>query len=166
MKVGRPDGVKAVNPKTQYEVWLTGSVNYAIIQYKDEDGNKARVLSSNLGDRLVSQIAGGHLFLIEAKRVHAALITFTPEAVCQALALATHENRSKARFCLSNGTDWMFGLMTKGDDQRWSLYLSEEISISKNTEEGLGQLLQLLCQWVDPQEIPGLVRLGEDLENP
>lgn len=40
MRIGTGDGVKIVNPLTHYELWLTGSVDYAILQYVDELDNK------------------------------------------------------------------------------------------------------------------------------
>jgi len=37
MRLGSTDGVQITNLLSGYEVWLTGSVDYAIIQYKDKD---------------------------------------------------------------------------------------------------------------------------------
>ena len=46
MRLGTGHGVKIVNPLTQYEVWLTGSVDYAILKYVDEPDNKGLPCSS------------------------------------------------------------------------------------------------------------------------
>jgi hypothetical protein len=40
MRIAVGDGVQVINPVSQYEIWLTGSVDYAVIQYADEKDNK------------------------------------------------------------------------------------------------------------------------------
>jgi len=42
MRIAVGDGVQVINPVSQYEIWLTGNVDYAVIQYTDE---KASILS-------------------------------------------------------------------------------------------------------------------------
>jgi hypothetical protein len=40
MRIAVGDGVQVINPVSQYEIWLTGNVDYAVIQYTDEKDNK------------------------------------------------------------------------------------------------------------------------------
>jgi len=43
MRLTPTDGVQVINHLSGYEVWLSGSVDYAIIQYKDKEENKGVV---------------------------------------------------------------------------------------------------------------------------
>jgi len=43
MRVIPTNGVQIINHLSGYKVWLSGSVNYAIIQYKNEEENKSVV---------------------------------------------------------------------------------------------------------------------------
>lgn len=40
MKIGTGEGIQVRNSATGYELWLTGSIDYAVIGYKDELDNK------------------------------------------------------------------------------------------------------------------------------
>ena len=42
MRIAVGDAVQVINPVSQYEIWLTGNVDYAVIQYTNE---KASILS-------------------------------------------------------------------------------------------------------------------------
>ena len=96
-----------VNPISLYGIWLTGNVDYALLQYADEKDNKGQylVIRKNLhlipikgrllgvdnsrGDTF--KLARGRLFLVEAKRLRehdGSLASHMPEAVSQAIALA------------------------------------------------------------------------------
>ncbi|TFY76544.1 hypothetical protein EWM64_g7469 [Hericium alpestre] len=88
MRLGAADGVQITNPLTQYEVWLTGSVDYAILKYVDEYDNKARLFGHHTNRKFVLEIAKGRLFLVEAKRLEASLDDYLPEAITQAIALS------------------------------------------------------------------------------
>ena len=36
MRIAPGDGVQLINPASGYKMWLSGTVDYAVIQYKDE----------------------------------------------------------------------------------------------------------------------------------
>ena len=40
MRIAVGDGVQVINPFSQYEIWLTGNVDYAVIQFADEKDNR------------------------------------------------------------------------------------------------------------------------------
>jgi len=43
MRLAPTDGVQVINPLSGYEVWMSGGIDYAVIQYKDEGTNKGVV---------------------------------------------------------------------------------------------------------------------------
>lgn len=98
-------GVQIVNPKTQHKSWLTGSVDYAIVDFPKEDDSahgkqwiifvshwdvdflKARLLSSGVDTYQLSHF-NSHFMIVEAKRQRVSPIDHLPEAVGQAVALS------------------------------------------------------------------------------
>ena len=40
MRIAVGDGVQVINTVSQYEIWLTGYIDYAVIQYAEEKDNK------------------------------------------------------------------------------------------------------------------------------
>jgi len=43
MRLTPPEGIQVTNPESGYELWLTGAVDYAIIQYPDTWERKGMV---------------------------------------------------------------------------------------------------------------------------
>ena len=46
MRLGTGDGVVIKNPISEFEVWLTGNVDYGIVQYKASTANKGLFIFS------------------------------------------------------------------------------------------------------------------------
>jgi len=115
-KIGPGDGIQVTNPKTGYELWLSGSADYAVLEYADDDDdhdNKGRLLAPGASRADIFKLASGRLFLIEAKRLGVqSFVSFIPEAVGQAIALLKVSGLSAVRFCLSDGRLWMFFVLT------------------------------------------------------
>jgi hypothetical protein len=139
----------------------------------------------------VLKVAKGQLFLVEAKRSDdegRRLASFLPEAVGQALALARisgcvyfiprsvpsfHDffRRKQTRFCLSNGTAWIFAIVV--DDDEITYYESTarrlESSIIKEASESaldrIKQLIVLIQEWVCVQNTAGVPQAHMLLQN-
>lgn len=107
MRIAQGDGVRVSHPASGYELWLSGNVDYAVIEYDDVKDYKGEsdyhpphpvncLITSS--DRLLApggsredafDISKGRLFLVEAKRqsLEQSLVAYIPEAVSQAIAL-------------------------------------------------------------------------------
>lgn len=42
MRIAPADGVQLIHPASGYEIWLSGTVDYAVVQYKDEWDRRGR----------------------------------------------------------------------------------------------------------------------------
>lgn len=49
MRLGEENGVRIVNPASQYEMWLTGNVDYGVIQYRADEDIRGLFSSSKCG---------------------------------------------------------------------------------------------------------------------
>ena len=116
-------------------------------------------------DRVLT-LAGGRLFLVEAKRLSdtsSSLSQHMPEAVSQALALCEltryssvqyhHDSRNRialsscssqdtVRFCLSNGHSWIFAILKVGVDGQRAYYQAppwylDKAVVQSQSEESL-----------------------------
>ncbi|KAJ7740221.1 hypothetical protein DFH07DRAFT_839246 [Mycena maculata] len=88
MRLASGDGVLISNPDTKYEAWSTGNVDYDVIQYPDQDDNKARFLGVDTSRDGILDLAPGRLYLFKA--------------VGQAIALSELTSQDTLKFCLSN----------------------------------------------------------------
>ncbi|KAH7908488.1 hypothetical protein BJ138DRAFT_994441, partial [Hygrophoropsis aurantiaca] len=94
------------------------------------------------------------LFLVEERRQLTddspnALSLHVPEAVGQALALATSTDREEVRFCLSNGNSWLFYIL-KLQEGKWSYYESEphQLEVGKDrSDSSIREIMKLLFEW-------------------
>jgi len=80
MQIVSGDGVSVKNPVNQFEVWLTGSVDYGVCTYTQ------KVLQAPLEDLMM--YTGNHIMLVEAKCDKETLFDYMPEATSQAIALS------------------------------------------------------------------------------
>ncbi|PCH42710.1 hypothetical protein WOLCODRAFT_163991 [Wolfiporia cocos MD-104 SS10] len=149
-------GVQLVNPLSGYELWLSGSVDYAVIRYKNIKSNKARLLALGGSRDDALEIAQDRLFLVEAKRMSkegSSLASSIPEAVSRAIALAKVTSRDEVRFCLSNGQTWIFCIL-RAKEGRWTYYESAPYDLDKVTmgltDEPLRKIIQLTFEWLAP----------------
>ncbi|KAI9442459.1 hypothetical protein H4582DRAFT_1283321 [Lactarius indigo] len=154
MKITHGDGVQISHPTSGYELWLSGNVDYAVIEYeKDIDmDNHNRLLGPGGSRRHAFKIASGRLFLVEAKRQNS-LSTYVPEAVSQAIALLKIANLPEVRFCLSDGQTWIFFIL-KSENNTLTYYESGirrlDREILKNTDLPLREIVQLIREWLKP----------------
>ncbi|KAK7685373.1 hypothetical protein QCA50_011235 [Cerrena zonata] len=87
------EGVKITNG--EYEVWLSGSVDYCVTRYLATERNMELVLKLNSNTtesrlRIALNLTDHQLFLVEAKHAgRTSLEDYVPKAVGQALALCT-----------------------------------------------------------------------------
>ena len=98
MRIGQGDGVQISHPVSGYELWLSGNVDYAVIEYENVMDNKGESeyqtqnCFTTFSDRLLLpggsreesfEIAQGHLLLVQAKRqnLDQTLVSCIPEAV-------------------------------------------------------------------------------------
>ncbi|KAH7914801.1 hypothetical protein BJ138DRAFT_1142982 [Hygrophoropsis aurantiaca] len=81
------------SPSTQHELWLSGSVSYAIIQYLDVLDIKQWYFDLTLSRVHTSDLAQGCLFLVEAKRLSDPFHPYLVEAVAQDIALLTKQTK-------------------------------------------------------------------------
>ncbi|KAF8817639.1 hypothetical protein BYT27DRAFT_7074170 [Phlegmacium glaucopus] len=155
MRIAQEDGVQISHPVTGYELWLSGNVDYAVIEYDDEADYKDRLLAPGGSREDALDIAKGLMFLVEAKRQSPGqhLVTHTPEAVSQAIALLKSANLPEVRFCLSDGQAWIFFIL-KSENGTMTYYESAVRSLSrdtlKNTDLPLCEIVQLVCEWLRP----------------
>jgi hypothetical protein len=107
MRITQGDGVQISHPISRYELWLSGNVDYAVIEYDDVRDYKGESDNYPLhpvncftasSDRLLApsrsredafDISKARLFLVEAKcqSLDQSLVFYIPEAVSQAIAL-------------------------------------------------------------------------------
>ncbi|KAH7908477.1 hypothetical protein BJ138DRAFT_351945 [Hygrophoropsis aurantiaca] len=125
MMVTTDKGVKVINPESGYQAWLSGSVDYAIIQYKDENENKAHLLSSRCS-----------AFMYLKVYTHRKPLT----------------NRDEVRFCLSNGNSWLFFIL-KLREGKWRYFYSppRQLEVGRNvSDNSLCVIMKLLLEWLAP----------------
>jgi hypothetical protein len=106
MRIASGDGILLKNPTTSFEMWFTGTVDYGVCTYENENQRRGavfltiplrvlfshilspsdRVLNADLDD--VGRLARSKIFLIEGKRLQdKPLYDFMPEAISQAAGL-------------------------------------------------------------------------------
>ena len=124
VKIAHRDEVKISHPNSGYELWLSGTVDYAVVDYDDVDDYKSEphypqcrsmncfmIFSARLlgpggaREEVAFDIPKGCIFLAEAKRrgLESALISSIPEAVSQAIAiLSSQKYVDTARFIFSS----------------------------------------------------------------
>ncbi|KAF8313735.1 hypothetical protein F5887DRAFT_1151878 [Amanita rubescens] len=151
MQVTSGDGVLVKNPKNQFEVWLTGSVDYGICTYQYE-GDRNMVLRSTLNDLMI--YARNPIMLIEAKRDRDMLTDSIPEATSQAIALSEVTGNKTVRYCLSDGNEWMFLVYTCDDQKNRISYegpiltMMQSHLVEEAFEKDVRCLVEVLYHWL------------------
>ncbi|KAJ7814330.1 hypothetical protein B0H14DRAFT_2376063 [Mycena olivaceomarginata] len=172
MRLASGDGVVIAHPKTNFQAWLTGNVDYGVIQYLDQDDNKARFLGVDASRDGILHLAAGRLFLVEAKRMSDKAVNLSqhmPEAVGQAMALSeltglaicalslvTRVNDhlflfsvKTLRFCLSNGHSWIFAILVKDEAGQRTYYESsprylDKTQVQAETASSLASIQEIM----------------------
>ncbi|KAF5367351.1 hypothetical protein D9615_010293 [Tricholomella constricta] len=151
MRVAPGEGVQIAHPVSGYELWLSGNVDYAIIEYEDVSDHRARLLSGGSRDDAFD-IAKGRLFLVEAKHQQS-FVSHIPEAVSRAIALLKSTKLAEVRFCLSDAQTWMFFIL-KSENGILTYYESAARRLSRDVVETsdmpLREIMQLVCEWLRP----------------
>ncbi|KAF8345411.1 hypothetical protein F5887DRAFT_1061787 [Amanita rubescens] len=147
MRTAQGDRVQICHPVSGYELWLSGNVDYAVIEY--------RLLSPGGSREDAFEIANGRLFLVQAKRqnLEQSLISCIPEAVSQAIALLKSAILPEVCFCLSDGQTWIFFIL-KSENNTLTYYESATRRLSRdvveNTDLPLREIVQLVHEWLRP----------------
>lgn len=155
LRIAQGKGVQITHPTSGYELWLSGNVDYAVIEYEEDEDNKDRLLApcGSRDDAFV--ISKGRLVLVEAKRqsFNRTLISYIPEAVSQAIAVLKSANLPEVRFCLSDGQSWIFFIL-KSENGKLTYYESAICCLSRDVVESsdvpLREIMQLICEWLRP----------------
>ncbi|KAI6026822.1 hypothetical protein PISMIDRAFT_350383 [Pisolithus microcarpus 441] len=158
MRIASGDGVLVKNTVNQSEVWLTGNVDYGVFTCKNE-ANCARILESSLDDLMM--YAGNRIMLVEAKRDKEMLIDGLPEATSLAIALSEVTGDNAVRYCLTDGTKWMFLTYTRDAEGNRISYEGPLLTIvqppvGEGFKKDVRRLVELLCHWL---------RAGSDIKN-
>ncbi|KAJ7447033.1 hypothetical protein B0H11DRAFT_2248460 [Mycena galericulata] len=172
MRLTTGDGIVVSNPDTNFQAWLTGHVDYGVVQYLDQDDNKgmhasfhvfshfyeislisARFLGVDASRDGILQLADGRLFLVGARRTDkvANLSHHMPEAVGQAIALSELTGQNTVRFCLSNGHSWIFAILVKDEStgqrtyyESSPKYLDKTVILTATSETSLNSIQQIV----------------------
>ncbi|KAF8811039.1 hypothetical protein BYT27DRAFT_7208897 [Phlegmacium glaucopus] len=152
MRVATGDGVKIVNPDTNFEVWLTGSADYVLCTFADES-LRTQVLQAELDD--VMKFGLNCTMLVEGKKHDDHLIYDNmPEAISQAAALCEATGISAIRFILSDGWNWVFSLLTKDSQGYQTCYGGQVFHITEprpglesSFQQDVHIIVQLVHHW-------------------
>jgi len=160
MRVATGDGVLLRNRATDFEMWLTGNVDYGLCTY--EAGDKDRVLSSDIAH--VKRLAKSSIFLVEGKRLQdKPLYAFMPEAIAQAAALCEVTGTKTVKFCLTDGRKWIFSLFSKDDAGNRVCYegrnffsiLEPDPDVNEASWKGsVRRVVELVYQWLVEDKNP------------
>ncbi|KAF5322609.1 hypothetical protein D9619_001348 [Psilocybe cf. subviscida] len=165
LKVPSTDGVQVTHPVSGSELWLSGNVDYVVIEYDDIEDNRELLLAP-VGPRFDPfSISKGRLLLVGAKRQSQSqeFTAHVPKAVSQAIALLKSENLPEVRFCLSDGQSWMFFIL-KAEEGTLTYYESTALRMAYSTltsrcvrfyclfVNGFGPLSLACISWENPSE--------------
>jgi len=147
-----------------YEVRLTGTVDYGVIQYPLELDNKELYIGRYNCRDLVLTLATSQLFLIHAKYQGDEISSFIhhiPEVVSQAAAFCEVTKQDTVHFCVSNGTTWVFYILMKAANGERVYYKSSSRQLfreyvqSENERVSLPpvqEILELVYEWLEPTD--------------
>ncbi|KAF8332139.1 hypothetical protein F5887DRAFT_1078178 [Amanita rubescens] len=152
MRIASGDGVLVKNTVNQFEVWLTGNVDYGVCTYKHE-ANRPKVLGASLDDLMM--YTGNCILPVEAKRDKEMLIDCMPEATSQAIALSEVTSNNTVRYCLSDGTKWMFQVYTSDAQGNRISYegplltiVQPHLEVGEDFKKDVQRLVELLYHWL------------------
>ncbi|KAJ7898214.1 hypothetical protein B0H14DRAFT_2675292 [Mycena olivaceomarginata] len=163
MRIASGDGILLKNATTPFEMWFTGSVDFGVCTYENEDQRKDRVLNADVED--VGRLAKSQIFLIEGKRLQdKPLYDFMPEAISQAAALCEVTGTTVVRFCLTDGRKWIFSVFTKDGRGRRVCYEGSGTKILEPRldpegrdsvwEHSIHQIVELVYHWLVAEDDP------------
>ncbi|KAF8879048.1 hypothetical protein BD779DRAFT_1474512 [Infundibulicybe gibba] len=122
-------GVSVVNPITNFQARLTGDISYGLYTNTQESW-QSRCEDEYLDDSM-------------------------PEAISQAIVLCEVAKKEVVRFCLSDGQNWIFSLLTKDKDGNRVCFQGEVFEIitprprvQRAFEEDVRQIVTLVYHWL------------------
>ncbi|KAI5992703.1 hypothetical protein EDD15DRAFT_2441620, partial [Pisolithus albus] len=142
----------------QSEVWLTGNVDYGVCTYKHE-AHRARIFESPLDNLML--YTGNRIMVVEAKPDKETLSDSLPEATSLAIALSEVTGDNTVRYCLSDGTKWMFLAYTRDAEGNRISYEGPLLTImqppvGERFKKDVRRVVELLYHWL---------RADSDIEN-
>ncbi|KAJ7470162.1 hypothetical protein B0H11DRAFT_1812624 [Mycena galericulata] len=157
MRIASGDGILLKNPITSFEMWFTGTVDYGVCTYENEDQRKDRVLNADADD--VGRLAKSQIFLIEGKRLQdKSLYDFMPEAISQAAGLCEVTGTMAVRFCVTDGRKWIFSVFAKDERGARVCYEGKVITTLEPRldsegrdsawEHSIHQIVELVYHWL------------------
>ncbi|KAK7037851.1 hypothetical protein VNI00_010813 [Paramarasmius palmivorus] len=158
LNLGQDEPMRIANPTSEYELWLSGKVDYAVMMYKTDEDNKDSLVGPGGARETSIDLAQGCLFLVEPKHLNLqyGLDDSIPEAVSQAIALLKLAQftpiDSEVRFCLTNGQYWKF-LLLRSENGVLKYYESGLRSLDKDlasSDKELRKIMALVCEWLKP----------------
>ncbi|KAI5982087.1 hypothetical protein EDD15DRAFT_2326637 [Pisolithus albus] len=167
MEIASGDGVLVKNTINQSEVWLTGNVDYGVCTYKHE-AHRARIFESPLdnlmlytGNRIMVAGPSTTLMVVEAKPDKEMFIDSLPEATSLAIALSEVTGDNTVRYCLSDGTKWVFLAYTRDAEGNRISYEGPLLTImqppvGEHFKKDVRCVVELLYHWL---------RADSDIEN-
>jgi len=152
MQIASGDGVLVKNTVNQFEVWLTGNVDYGVCTYKHKT-DRAAVLEASLDDLMM--YTRNRIMLVEGKHDKEMLIDCMPEATSQAIALSEVTGNNTVRYCLSDGAKWMFQVYTSDAQGNRISYegpiltiAQPDLEVGEDFKKGVRRLVELLYHWL------------------
>ncbi|KAF8329241.1 hypothetical protein F5887DRAFT_923809 [Amanita rubescens] len=139
MRIASGDGVLVKNTVNQFEVWLTGNVDYGVLEAPLDD---------------LMMYTGNCIMLVEAKRDKEMLVDCMPEATSQAIALSEVTGNNTVRYCLSDGTKWMFQVYTSDAQGNHISYeplltiVQPHLEVGEDFKKDVQCLVELLYHWL------------------
>ncbi|KAJ7483169.1 hypothetical protein FB451DRAFT_100880 [Mycena latifolia] len=161
MRLPTEDGVCITNRNTNFQAWLTGTLDYCVLQYPNQDDNKVRFLGEDASRDGILPLACGQLLLVEAKGTSDKIVNMSehmPKAIGQAIALSEIAGQDSVRFCLSNGRSWIFATLVKDDTGQRTFYEATPRYLNQNqnqienatSQECVQEIVELVLQWLSP----------------
>ncbi|KAN0128991.1 hypothetical protein V8E53_013141 [Lactarius tabidus] len=172
MTTGQDDVTLISHPVSGYQLRLSGKVDYAMIDYDDDEMGNMPLLVVSGGYRAARRYIENHncLFpLVEAKYRGKGLtdgppfIDCIPKAVSQAIVMLKSAKLPEVRFCLSDGERWKFFILkSEGDTLTYYDSGVHYLSMGRDGRDvgriPLAELAVLLREWMRPT-VPDLYEL-------
>ncbi|KAF8871843.1 hypothetical protein BD779DRAFT_1680078 [Infundibulicybe gibba] len=158
LRLADGDGINIVNPETGFQLCLIGDTDYGLYTYLQESDQSYAL--DTAADTIASY-AHNCVPLVTGKREDQPLYDSMPEAVSQAIVLSEIAQAKAVRFCLSDGWNWIFSLVTKDEHGNRVYYEGEKFSIIKPRpsiqgvfEDDVHQIVALVYHWLIASDDP------------
>ncbi|KAJ7067302.1 hypothetical protein C8F01DRAFT_1365424 [Mycena amicta] len=174
IQIASGDGVLLKNPATSFEMRFTGTVDYVVCTYEDEEDALLSPHSSrsncvlNADIDTVARFARFKIFLrvierdefVEDKTIY----DFMPETISQAAAFCEVTGTTAVRFCVTDGRNWLFSLFSKDGSGARVSYQGNVTTILQPRfdeegrdppwEESIHRIVELVYHWLVAEQDP------------